>query len=90
MASFFPEPSRPTGSEAEIFLVRLRPILDQMEILQLPPTHRPAVLFSLLTRNACQAASKISLAGCNIESFESALKRAVLYNREIEDRQVTC
>lgn len=69
MLHLFPESTRPSGEEHDLFTVRSRPILEQMNALQISSDHRPAPLFLFITGKARKAAFKVSLSSATIESF---------------------
>lgn len=51
--------------------------------------HKSAVLFSLLSGKAREAASEGKLAELSFEELVTGIKRAVLYGCKIQDRRVT-
>lgn len=89
MTSLFQESNRPTGEESESFCSRLSPITQQMENLQIVPSHRPSVLYSLLTGKARKACAKLVLTSINLDEMVEEIKKKVLYDGGIKDRRTS-
>lgn len=89
MAGPFPENSHPTGEEYETFTSRLEPIVEQMESIELVPSHRSSIIYLLFTgpsRKICEGLEFLSLA---LVEIIDEVKMKVLLNEETKDRQIT-
>ena len=90
MAGLFPDKARPSGEESELLSVRLAPIINQMQKLQIHATQQPSVLFSLLKDPARKSISQVCLMKISLKDMIDTIKRKVLYEGDIQYRRINC
>lgn len=89
MTGLFPEATRPTCEENEAFVTCLNPIVEQMQTIEMNPSHRPSVLFSLLTGPPRLSYKHFHLSKISLDEMIDAVKKKILFYCEIKNRSIT-
>lgn len=89
MIPLFPEINHRNGEESGTFCSRLTPIIEQIETIQIAPSHCPSVLLFALELKSYKACAKLVLKSISLDEMIDEIKKKILYNGEILDRRTT-